>query len=228
MTKMKAVVLLSGGIDSSTSLAIAKELGYDLYALTILYGQSHIKEIEAAKKVARSLGVIEHRILELPEGMFKGSALTGDGKIPLDRDIEEIHDIPETYVPARNLIFLSIAAGWVEVLEGDCVFIGATSMDYSGYPDCRGEFLNSFEETVNLATKRGVEGNPIEIKAPLLEMTKDQIISKGTQLRVDYAETWSCYSGGLKACGRCDSCLFRLKGFEKAGLNDPIEYEEVS
>lgn len=225
VTIMKAVVLLSGGIDSSTTLAIARDLGYDLYALTILYGQTHNKEVEAAKRIASSLVVVEHKVLELPKGMFTGSALTGDCEIPLDRSIDDVEDIPETYVPARNLVFLSIASGWAEVLGAEAVFIGTTAMDYSGYPDCRPAFIKSFEETVNLATKRGVEGNPIKIMAPLIDMTKDMIIRKGLELGIDYAMTWSCYTGSEKACGRCDSCLYRLKGFINAGSKDPIQYQ---
>jgi 7-cyano-7-deazaguanine synthase len=222
---IKGVVLLSGGIDSSTTLAIAKDMGYECWTLTILYGQTHRKEINAAERVARSLQVKEHKLLELPDGMFSRSALTGDTAIPLDRDINDMKDIPDTYVPARNLIFLSIASGWAEVIDADAVFIGATAVDYSGYPDCRPEFMDSFEATVNLATKRGVEGRPIEIITPLLDMTKDEIIRKGMELDMDYGLTWSCYNGGDKACGRCDSCLYRLRGFEKAGAKDPIDYE---
>ncbi|MGA1792733.1 MAG: 7-cyano-7-deazaguanine synthase QueC [Thermoplasmatota archaeon] len=223
---MKAVVLLSGGIDSSTTLAIARSMGYECYALTLLYGQTHEKEILSAKQVALSLDVMDHRVLELPRGMFSKSALTGDIEMPLDRDIELSDGIPDTYVPARNLIFLSIASGWAEVLDADAVFIGATAMDYSGYPDCRPEFIGSFERTVNLATRRGVEGRPIQVIAPLLDMKKHQIISKGMELGLDLSLTWSCYLGGEKACGRCDSCGYRLKGFAEIGIEDPIEYEE--
>jgi 7-cyano-7-deazaguanine synthase len=200
-------------------------LGYECWTLTILYGQTHSKEINAAENVARTLQVNEHKLLELPEGMFASSALTGDAAIPLDREITDMKDIPDTYVPARNLIFLSIASGWAEIMGADAVFIGATAVDYSGYPDCRPEFMDSFERTVNLATKRGVEGRPMKIFAPLLNMTKDEIIKKGMDLNLDYGLTWSCYSGGAKACGRCDSCLYRLKGFEKLGAKDPIDYE---
>jgi len=224
---LKAVVLLSGGVDSSTTLAVARSQGYECYALTLLYGQTHEKEISSAKRVAESLGVLEHRVMELPHGMFSRSALTGDLEIPVDRDIDGAEGIPDTYVPARNLIFLSIASGWAEVLDSDAVFIGATALDYSGYPDCRPEFIGSFERTVNLATKRGVEGRPIKVIAPLLDMKKHQIISKGMELGLDLSLTWSCYKGGDKACGRCDSCKFRLKGFADIGMKDPIEYEEV-
>ncbi|MGA1819854.1 MAG: 7-cyano-7-deazaguanine synthase QueC [Thermoplasmatota archaeon] len=220
------MVLLSGGIDSSTTLAIARSMGYECHALTLLYGQTHEKEIISAREVAASLGAAEHRVLELPSGMFSRSALTGDMEIPFDRNVDHPDGIPATYVPARNLIFLSIASGCAEVLDADAVFIGATAVDYSGYPDCRPEFMSSFEQTVNLATKRGVEGRPIRVIAPLLDMKKHQIISKGIELGLDLSLTWSCYSGGKKACGRCDSCLYRLKGFAEAGIDDPIEYEE--
>lgn len=222
---MKAVVLLSGGLDSSTTCAMASDMGYDIHALTILYGQTHKKEVRSAGRVGSSLGVLEHRVIELPVGMFSKSALTGDLAIPMDRDISDETNIPDTYVPARNLVFLSIASAWAEALDADAIFIGATAMDYSGYPDCRPEFISSFYETLRLATRKGIEGVPIKVKAPLLHMTKDQIILKGLELGLDHSLTWSCYSGGDKACGRCDSCLFRLKGFEKAGMKDPLEYE---
>ncbi|MFW3146722.1 MAG: 7-cyano-7-deazaguanine synthase QueC [Thermoplasmatota archaeon] len=223
--RKKAVVLLSGGIDSSTTMAIARSEGYSLYALTLLYGQIHSREVEAARDIASSLGAAEHKIIELPNGTFSGSALTGQKEIPLNRDPNDMSAIPDTYVPARNLVFLSIALGYAEAMGADAVFIGATSVDYSGYPDCRPEFIESFRKTSGLATKRGVEGNSIEICAPLLQMSKDEIITKGNELGVDYSLTWSCYSGGKLACGRCDSCIYRLRGFEKAGSMDPIEYE---
>ncbi|MGA1822913.1 MAG: 7-cyano-7-deazaguanine synthase QueC [Thermoplasmatota archaeon] len=222
---MKAVVLLSGGIDSSTTLAVARSEGYRCFALTILYGQRHDKEIEAARKIAKSLEVEGHRIIELPREMFEGSSLTDEDRLPLDRDLGSSADIPSTYVPARNLIFLSIATGWAEVLKADAVFIGATAVDYSGYPDCRPEFLGSFMETARLATRRGVQGDPVEIRAPLAALSKSQIVMKGRSLGIDYSDTWSCYSGGDLPCGRCDSCLYRLKGFSEAGLEDPLEYE---
>lgn len=225
--RMKAVVLLSGGIDSSTTLAIARSKGYDLYALTISYGQTHRREVGSARKVASSLGVRDHRVLELPEGMFSGSALLGDIDIPLDRDIMSVKDIPNTYVPARNLIFMSIASAWAETLDADAIFIGATAMDYSGYPDCRPEFIRSFQRTLNLATRKGASGASIKVMAPLLKMSKDQIIAKGIELGLDLSLTWSCYKGGARACGRCDSCQYRLKGFAKLGIEDPIEYEKV-
>ncbi len=222
---VKAVVLLSGGIDSSTTLAIARDQGYECYTMTILYGQTHKKEVISARAVSTSQGVTEHRVIELPRGMFSGSALTGEMKIPLNRDIGTAHDIPDTYVPARNLVFLSIASSWAEVLGADAVFIGVTALDYSGYPDCRPEFIHSFKNTVNLATRIGVEGNGLEIRTPLIDLKKNEIILKGKELGLDLSLTWSCYSGRDKACGKCDSCLYRLKGFKEAGLEDPIQYE---
>ena len=219
---MKCVVLLSGGIDSSTALAIAKGEGRTCTALTILYGQRHEREVRSARMVAESLGVTDHRMVELPSLLFRGSALTGGGTVPLDRDVLSTKDIPSTYVPARNLVFLSLAVGLAESIDADEVYIGATSVDYSGYPDCRKEFFNALQGTVDLATKRGVEGRPIRIMTPLLEMSKEEIIRTGLELGLDYSLTWSCYSGGESPCLRCDSCLFRLKGFELAGLKDPL------
>ena len=221
---MKSIVLLSGGIDSSTALAIAKERGYECYALTLYYGQKHRRELESAKRVAGSIGVSEHRVASLPEILFRGSSLTGQGKVPVADRSENGEKIPTTYVPARNLIFLSLAVGWGEVIGADSVFIGATAVDYSGYPDCRKEFLTSFQETSTLATKKGVEGSPITIEYPLVDMTKSEIILEGIRLGLDYSLTWSCYRGGEKACGECDSCRYRLKGFREAGLEDPLEY----
>ena len=221
---MRCVVLLSGGIDSSTTLAIARDMGYDLHALTIMYGQRHDREIGSARKVAASMGVKEHRVIKLADDLFLRCALTGEGDIPTDRTLEE-GGIPSTYVPARNLIFLSLAVGLAEVIDADAVMIGATAVDYSGYPDCRPEFLSSFQETSRLATRRGMEGKPIKVLYPLVNMPKDEIIRKGIELGLDHSLTWSCYSGGERACGRCDSCRFRMMGFSKAGLKDPIEYE---
>ncbi len=222
----KAVVLLSGGLDSSTVMAMAKDMGYKLYGLTIIYGQRHIREIESARRVAQALGTVEHRIMELPKGLFSGSALTFDSEVPLDNDIEESDEIPSTYVPARNLVFLSMAISWAEALDADAVFIGVTAVDYSGYPDCRPEFIASFRKTSELATKKGMSGEPIDIISPIIDMNKSQIILKAEELGFDLGLTWSCYSGGEKPCGRCDTCLYRLKGFREAGLKDPVEYEE--
>ncbi len=220
----RAVCLLSGGLDSSTSIAIAKEEGYELYALSFDYGQLHRRELEAAKAIADHYGVREHVIYRLAN--FGGSALVdGNMEMPMDRDEEEMTDIPISYVPARNTVFLSIALGWAEVLDADAIFIGVNALDYSGYPDCRPEFIEAYQRMADLATKKGVEGGKIEIKAPLLHMTKAEIIKKGMKLGVPYELTWSCYKGGEKACGRCDSCGLRLKGFREAGYSDPINYE---
>jgi 7-cyano-7-deazaguanine synthase len=226
----KTVVLLSGGLDSATTLAVARREGFQCYALTFTYGQRHKQEIEAAKKVAKFLGVAEHRIIEIDLGAFGGSALT-DGAIdvPKDRiDIDNPAGIPVTYVPARNTIFLSYALAWAEVLGAFDIFIGVNSTDYSGYPDCRAEFIASFEKTANLATAAAVEGKGRYcIHTPIIEMTKAQIIKTGTKLGVDYSLTHSCYDPDKqgRSCGRCDSCRLRLKGFAEAGLTDPIEYQ---
>ncbi len=219
----RAVVLLSGGIDSSTTLAVAKSRGYDCYALTFNYAQRHALEIEAAKAVARALGVKKHLIISFDLSEVGGSALT-------DRTIEvpkggPAEDIPVTYVPARNTIFLSFALAWAEVLEAPYIFIGANAVDYSGYPDCRPEYLRAFETMANLATKVSVEGRVrFRVEAPLLQMTKAEIIKLGHSLGLDYGLTWSCYDPqpGDRPCGRCDSCRFRAKGFEEAGLEDPL------
>lgn len=222
----KAVVLLSGGLDSSTVMAIAGDMGYELYPLTLIYGQRHVKEIESARKVSEHLGAVDHTIMELPVGLFSGSSLTYDSEVPLGSDIQQGSGIPSTYVPARNLVFLSIAVSRAEALNADAVFIGVTAVDYSGYPDCRPEFMDSFRRTSLLATKRGVEGRPVEIITPVIHMNKSQIINKAMELGVDLGLTWSCYFGGEKACGRCDTCLYRLKGFREAGFEDPLQYEE--
>jgi 7-cyano-7-deazaguanine synthase len=227
----KAVVLLSGGIDSSTTLAIAKAEGYELYALSFDYGQRHSLELEATRKVAAHVGVEKHLVVKADMGVIGGSALTADMEIPkgsqtpFTAETKPESEIPITYVPARNTIFLSYALGWAEVLLAPNIFIGANVMDYSGYPDCRPEFLKAFEETANLATKASVEGKlRFHIKAPLLDMTKGDIIRKGLDLGLDYSLTWSCYdptSEGIP-CGACDSCLIRAKGFTEAGAKDPL------
>lgn len=226
----KAVVLLSGGLDSATTLAIAQSDGFgSCYALTFLYGQRHRRETEAAKKVAVSLGVTEHRIIQIDLAAFGGSALTDAGiAVPKDRRrIGEATDIPSTYVPARNTIFLSYALAWAEVLGVFDLFIGVNSADYSGYPDCRGQFIVAFENMANLATAAAVEGRGrYEIHTPIINMTKGQIIRTGTNLGVDYSLTHSCYDPDPtgRSCGRCDSCQLRLKGFAEAGLIDPVPY----
>lgn len=225
----KAVVLLSGGLDSATTLAIAKEKGFQCYGLTFSYGQRHKLEIDHAKKVAKSIGVAEHKIIDIDLKQFGSSALTDDNiDVPKNRHGLEMpeQNIPITYVPARNLIFLSYAAAWAEVLGAFGIFIGVNAMDYSGYPDCRGEFITSFQQTVNLATAASVEGKgKFTIWTPIIEMTKAQIILRGTQLGVDYSLTHSCYDPvDGKACGQCDSCRIRLKGFYDAKLKDLVEY----
>jgi len=224
----KAVVLLSGGIDSATTLAIAGTEGYELYALSINYGQRHLLEIECARKIAAFYNVKEHKIFNVDLRGIGGSALTSDIEVPKDRDREDItHGIPVTYVPARNTIFLAISLSWAEVIGADTIFFGANILDYSGYPDCRPEFIHAFEIMANLATRAGVEGeNKFTIKTPLIAMTKAEIIKKGVELGVDFSMTHSCYDptkDGI-ACGRGDSCILRTRGVAEAGLNDPIKY----
>lgn len=223
----RAVVLLSGGLDSATAAAIAKDQGYELYALTFDYGQRHVREIEAAKAVGQALGVKDHVIISFDLRKWGGSALTADIDVPTDRETAEMADqIPVTYVPARNTIFLSFALGYAETIEADTIFIGANQVDYSGYPDCREDYLRAFETMANLATKAGVEGTiRFKIEAPLLHMTKVDIIKAGTALGIDYGLTWSCYKGSDKPCGQCDSCRIRLAAFEAAGSKDPLGYE---
>jgi 7-cyano-7-deazaguanine synthase len=219
---LKAVLLLSGGLDSYTAGAIAKADGYELYALTIRYGQTHAKEIDAARQVAAALRVARHLELDVPLSSIGGSALVGDGEIPKDRHLTT-SDIPSTYVPARNTVFLSLAMAWAEVVGAEAIVIGVNALDYSGYPDCRPEYLRAFERLASLATKAGVEGRSLKILAPLLELTKADIIRRGLALGVDYGLTLSCYDPGPEGrpCGRCDSCLIRAKGFSDAGATDP-------
>ena len=229
MSEKKAVVLLSGGLDSATTLALAQKEGYACYALTFRYGQRHSREVEAARKVARSLGVVEHRVAQIDLGAFGGSALTDvQIEVPKDRPgLSESGEIPVTYVPARNTIFLSYALAWAEVLGAFDLFLGVNSTDYSGYPDCRAEFIEAFERMANLATAAAVQGKGrYKIHTPILHLTKAQIIQAGTKLGVDYSLTHSCYDPDPegRSCGRCDSCRLRLKGFAQAGLQDPIEY----
>jgi len=229
VAEKRAVVLLSGGLDSATTLAIARSEGFQCYALTCQYGQRHKREIEAAKKIASSLGTAEHRIIDIDLSGFGGSALT-DSTIDIPKDRAELGNssrTPTTYVPARNTIFLSYALAWAEVLGAFDIFIGVNQTDYSGYPDCRAEFIAAFEKTANLATAAAVEGKGrYHIHTPIIDMTKAQIILTGTKLGVDYSLTHSCYDPGEqgRSCGRCDSCRLRLKGFAEAGLKDPIEY----
>jgi 7-cyano-7-deazaguanine synthase len=222
-----AVVLLSGGIDSATTLAITKDSGYEVYAISFRYGQRHIFEIEAAKKIAEKIGVEKHLIMGIDLFSFGGSALTDNIAVPKGQKVESIgKEIPVTYVPARNIIFLSLALGWAEVLGSVDLFIGVNQVDYSGYPDCRPEFIEAFEKTANLGTKIGVEGREIKIHTPLISLSKAEIIKKGKELDVDYSLTHSCYDPDDKgrACGKCDSCLLRRKGFEEAGVEDPTVY----
>jgi 7-cyano-7-deazaguanine synthase len=225
----KAVVLLSGGIDSATTLAIARSEGFQCYALTFRYGQRHQREIEAAKKIAHSLAVAEHHIIDIDLARFGGSALTDlTIEVPKDRgDLGNSAQIPPTYVPARNTIFLSYALAWAEVLGAFDIFIGVNTTDYSGYPDCRAEFIAAFEKTANLATAAAIQGRgQYRINTPIIDMTKAQIILAGTELGVEYSLTHSCYDPDEKGrgCGRCDSCRLRLKGFAEAGLKDLIDY----
>lgn len=232
MADKRAVVLLSGGLDSATTLAIARSESFQCYALTFKYGQRHHREVEAAKKIARSLGVVEHRVIEIDLAVFGGSALTDSAiEVPKDRArLRDTSEIPPTYVPARNTIFLSYALAWAEVLGAFDIFIGVNAVDYSGYPDCRPEFVAAFEKTANLATAAAVEGKGrYRIRTPVVNMTKGEIIRAGTSLGVDYSLTHSCYDPDQRgrSCGRCDACQLRLKGFAEAGLRDPIEYVEV-
>ncbi len=224
----KAIVLLSGGLDSATVLAICRAEGYAAYALSFRYGQRHERELSAAGAVANSLGAVEHRCVEIDLRSFGGSALTDDIEVPQARSATEMASgIPVTYVPARNTIFLSYALAWAEVLGATDIFIGANAIDYSGYPDCRPEFIHAFEALANLATRAGLEGARFRVHAPLLALSKAQIIAHGLSLGVDYSLTHSCYDPAPegRACGLCDSCQLRLKGFREAGLADPISYQ---
>jgi len=229
--RRRAVVLLSGGLDSATTAAIAQSEGFDLFALSVDYGQRHRFELAAARRVARSLGVRRHVVLAVDLRQLGGSALTAAIEVPKDRSSAEMQaEIPITYVPARNTVFLALALGYAEVLGAADIFVGVNAVDYSGYPDCRPEYIAAFERLANLATKAGVEGRlKFAIHTPLVHLTKAEIVRRGTALGVDYALTHSCYDpdpSGL-SCGRCDSCLLRLKGFAEAGLVDPARYQEA-
>jgi 7-cyano-7-deazaguanine synthase len=225
MDTQTAVVLLSGGLDSTTLLALAKHQGYACYCLTFAYGQRHAVELEAARTVAARLGAKAHRIVDIDLKVFGGSALTGDIAVPKDRPLDEMQSIPVTYVPARNTIFLSYALAWAEVLPAQAIFIGVNAVDYSGYPDCRPEFIAAFQQLSQYATKAAVEGHGPILQAPLLHMSKVDIIRTGLDLRVDYSITHSCYDPvGHLACGRCDSCILRRKAFQDAGVPDPTRY----
>jgi 7-cyano-7-deazaguanine synthase len=226
--KPPAVVLLSGGLDSTTTLAIAQTDGFEVSALSFRYGQRHQNELDAARRIAARFGVTRHIIVPIDLRQFGGSALTSDLEVPKDRPLDEMaHGIPITYVPARNTIFLSFALAWAEVLEASDIFIGVNALDYSGYPDCRPEYIEAFQRLARLATKAGVEGRQrLTIHTPLIHLTKAEIIHRGLDLGVDYGLTTSCYDpspDGI-ACGRCDACLLRLKGFAENGLRDPARY----
>ena len=221
----KAVILLSGGLDSTTALAIAKEQNYDCYALSFDYGQKQRSELESSISIAKKSNVIEHRIMKISLSDIGGSALT-DKAIDVPKHVES-EEIPITYVPARNTIFLSFALAWAEVVNSQIIFIGVNALDYSGYPDCRPEFIEAFETMANLATKQSIEGNRIQIRTPLINMTKAEIITKGLSLGVDYSETTSCYDANAlgEACGECDACVLRKNGFSNANVVDPTRYQ---
>ncbi|MCX8173114.1 MAG: 7-cyano-7-deazaguanine synthase QueC [Thermoplasmata archaeon] len=222
---MKAVLLLSGGLDSATVLGIAKSEGYEIHALSFVYGQRHGKELASAEKLCKYFGVKNHVIIKINLDEIGGSALTDRTIDVPGANAESGRAIPVTYVPARNLIFLSIAGAYAEVIGASTIFIGANQVDFSGYPDCREEFLKSFEETLAKGTKAGVSGKRIRVVAPLLLMTKGEIIKEGMRLGVPYELTWTCYKGGELACGQCEACILRLKGFRDAGYEDPLKYE---
>lgn len=230
--KRRAVVLLSGGLDSTTTLAVAKSEGFEVYALTFRYGQRHEAEIEAARRVASLYGAAEHVVAQIDLRAFGGSALTDDIAVPKGRGSEEIADgIPITYVPARNTIFLSFALAWAEVLGASDIFIGVNALDYSGYPDCRPEYIEAYQRMADLATRAGVEGGQrLKIHTPLINLSKAEIVRKGIELGVDYSLTVTCYdpTDAGEACGECDACLLRLKGFAEAGLDDPVKYRNTS
>ena len=223
---MKAVVLVSGGLDSTTCLAIAREKDFDLYALTINYGQRHDHELNSAKMVVDFYSIQDHSIIDIDLRQFGGSALTDQIDVPKNRDPSEMVDIPATYVPARNTVFLSLALAWAETLGSSDIFIGVNALDYSGYPDCRPEYISSFERTANLATIAGATGSTFKIHTPLINMTKSDIIKTGIKLGVDYSLTSSCYDPNENGdpCGNCDSCYLRLKGFKEADAKDPLNY----
>jgi 7-cyano-7-deazaguanine synthase len=232
MSVSKAVALLSGGLDSTTTLAIAQQEGYEVYALSFRYGQRHSAELDAAQRVAERFGVAQHVIADIDLRVFGGSALTSEIAVPKDRPLDEMSEgIPITYVPARNTIFLSFALAWAEVLGASDIFLGITAIDFSGYPDCRPEYIAAYERMANLATKAGVEGEQrLTIHTPLIALTKAEIIERGLALGVDYSMTLTCYdpTPAGEACGHCDACLLRLKGFAEAGQTDPARYQSAS
>ncbi len=224
--KKRAVVLVSGGLDSTTCIAIAQDIGFEVSALTVNYGQHHNFELKTAKKIIEHYEIENHSIIDIDLSQFGGSALTDDIEIPKYRNEEQMSDIPATYVPARNTVFLSLALAWAETLEAYDIFIGVNALDYSGYPDCRPEYISAYEKTANLATKAGVLGNKFKIHTPLINMTKSEIISTGIKLGVDYGMTSTCYDPKPNGnpCGNCDACFLRLKGFDEANAIDPLNY----
>lgn len=223
----KAVCLISGGLDSCVTSFIAKEQGYEIYAISFNYGQFHKKEIDSSNKIAQAVGVKDRIILDVDFQKFGIFSLLNTSSDSIqDHDLKDIgKEIPSTYVPARNTVFLSLALAYAESIDADAIFIGANAVDYSGYPDCRPEYIQAYQKMADLATKKGVEGRSIKIEAPLLQLTKSEIIKTGLTLNAPLADTWSCYRGGELACGRCDSCVLRLKGFKDVGVEDPIQYE---
>ncbi len=223
----KAVCLISGGIDSCVTTYLAKNEGYEIHALSFNYGQRHMKELASARAISSAVRAKEHIIFDIDLKKFGGSSLVDRSIItPSDHPLEDIgKSIPTTYVPARNTVFLSIALAYAEALDADAIFIGVTATDYAGYPDCRPQYIEAFQKMADLATKRGVEGKSIKINTPIIHLSKADIIRKGLELGAPFEKTWSCYSGGQEACGRCDSCLLRLKGFKEAGTRDAIKYE---
>jgi 7-cyano-7-deazaguanine synthase len=223
------IVLLSGGLDSTTTLAVAKRDGHDVHAMTFRYGQKHEIEVDAARRVATAFGVRDHVVVDIDLRTFGGSALTSDTAVPKDRHVDAIrHGVPITYVPARNTIFLSFGLAWAEVLHASDIYVGVNAVDYSGYPDCRPEYIAAYQRMADLATRAGIEGRGAKIRTPLISLTKAEIIKLGLSLGIDYAMTTSCYDPTVHgvACGHCDSCLLRLKGFADAGMKDPIRYRE--
>lgn len=224
VVSLTAVVLLSGGLDSTVTLAKALSDGNKAIALSFRYGQKHTRELGSAANVCKHYGV-EHVVMDMDLSVFRSSLIRNDMTIPEGRDVNIGSDIPNTYVPARNIIMMSIAAGLCESVDADKIYIGANAVDYSGYPDCRPEFFEQFQMMINVGTKAGVEGHSITIETPILDMSKKEIVQLGMQLKAPLELTWSCYNGGQKACGKCDSCTLRLNGFKDAGVNDPIEYE---
>jgi 7-cyano-7-deazaguanine synthase len=223
----KAVCLISGGLDSCVVSVIAKEKGFDICALSFQYGQLHTKELSCAKKIAEAVGAKKHIILDVDFNKIAGSSLLDASRDSINNhDLKDVgRDIPSTYVPARNTVFLSLALAYAETIDADAIFLGINAVDFSGYPDCRPKYIQAYQKMANLATKRGIEGNPISIETPLLTQTKSEIVKTGLKLNVPFENTWSCYRGKENACGRCDSCILRLKGFKDAGIKDPISYD---